>query len=425
MKTQQLFRHAPWLVVLLIGGIAIAQSADEGRVFPYVGYLEEDGFPVEGLRVVRVNLFESEGAGTACQTYTFSDVSVASGRFQVELTDVPDSCLIDGELFADVAVGGTVGTLVDLSTGVGSGRVRVGAVPFAAASPKAATLLVEEGLEVKGSAVIDGAVDVGGNLDVVGDLTADSVDSLGPVFWSNSSLTGDSGGSMELGNSGTPYIDFHNKTTGDYDARLILTGNDAVQLNGASFAVTNGNLSASGTVTGQGIWEKVAEFTWNGSGNYNVSGLNGNAARRYRIHIQGYIQGSGANRTIGVRPNGDSNANNYSAFMQHWNGHEAGVQFHDSTNVTGVPAYTFLPIATNHWSSDGFFQATAEMNSHSNQFRMIRSEDVYHRGDRQTDMIQTTHAAAWKNNSTNITSLTFHANSANLSNALVTIYRMR
>ncbi|TES92395.1 MAG: hypothetical protein E3J94_02655 [Desulfobacteraceae bacterium] len=37
-----------------------------------------------------------------------------------------------------------------------------------------------------------------------------------------------------VGNGGTPYIDFNNDNTGDADARLILTGNDTLSLQGAT-----------------------------------------------------------------------------------------------------------------------------------------------------------------------------------------------
>jgi hypothetical protein len=128
-----------------------------------VGYLEEDGFPVTGDRDVRLNLYASDGAGVACDVQYFDGVPMNEGRFQVEVIDVPDACLIGGELFAGLAVGPVGGTLIDLSTGVGSGRVQVAAVPFAAASPKVATFLTE------------GDADVGTNLRVRGDAQVDGV----------------------------------------------------------------------------------------------------------------------------------------------------------------------------------------------------------------------------------------------------------
>lgn len=60
----------------------------------------------------------------------------------------------------------------------------------------------------------------------------------GNIVWgSGSMLRTEAGGSIELGSSGTPYIDFRNDPTTDYDARLILRGDDQLQLAGANFLV--------------------------------------------------------------------------------------------------------------------------------------------------------------------------------------------
>lgn len=47
-------------------------------------------------------------------------------------------------------------------------------------------------------------------------------------------LSPDQGSSIELGGSGTPYIDFSNDMTVDYDVRLRLTGNDTLALEGGT-----------------------------------------------------------------------------------------------------------------------------------------------------------------------------------------------
>jgi hypothetical protein len=157
MNRRNLAVSIPLLAFVAVGSFAIAQSASTGRVFPYVGYLEEDGFPVDGTRDMRVALYDSDVAGVACDVHTFDDVVVSSGRFLVQVQDVPNACLINGELFADIAVGPVDGTLIDLSTGVGSGRVQLGAVPFAAASPKAAILLAESDIVAQGDVVAGSA----------------------------------------------------------------------------------------------------------------------------------------------------------------------------------------------------------------------------------------------------------------------------
>jgi hypothetical protein len=45
-------------------------------------------------------------------------------------------------------------------------------------------------------------------------------------------LTADQGSSIELGGSGAPYIDFSNDMSSDYDARIVLTGNDELAIQG-------------------------------------------------------------------------------------------------------------------------------------------------------------------------------------------------
>jgi len=246
MNSGRTLRQLPIALVVMTAGIGIAQSATTGRVFPYVGYLEENGFPVDGERDIKINLYASSGAGTACQTRYFDAVTVANGRFKVDVEDVVDNCLIGGELYAGVAVGPVGGTLTDLTTGEGTGRVMIGAVPFAAASPKAATLLVEQD------------ADIGGGLAVAGDatfektLTAGGAVSAARFAWGTSGLYGDHGGSIELGGSGTPYIDFHNDTTTDFDARIRLTGDDVLRVEGASLEVANRGITANGDVDAGG-----------------------------------------------------------------------------------------------------------------------------------------------------------------------------
>lgn len=64
----------------------------------------------------------------------------------------------------------------------------------------------------------------------------------GSIGWGDSiaSLRNDQGGSLELGGKGTPYIDFKNDTSTDYDARLILMGNDLLTLGGATLRSNSG-----------------------------------------------------------------------------------------------------------------------------------------------------------------------------------------
>ena len=56
--TRRWLKNLPIAVFVVGGGIAIAQSQTGEAVFPYVGYLEENGFAVTGERTVRVDLLD-------------------------------------------------------------------------------------------------------------------------------------------------------------------------------------------------------------------------------------------------------------------------------------------------------------------------------------------------------------------------------
>ena len=62
-------------------------------------------------------------------------------------------------------------------------------------------------------------------------------------------LKADQGSSIELGGSGTPYIDFSNDMSSDYDARIVLTGNDQLAIQGITRINTCVLVSYSGGTT--------------------------------------------------------------------------------------------------------------------------------------------------------------------------------
>ncbi|WP_025743441.1 hypothetical protein [Aquimarina pacifica] len=62
-------------------------------------------------------------------------------------------------------------------------------------------------------------------------------------------LNTDQGASMELRGTGTPYLDFSNDASTDYDMRLILTGNNTL-------GVSGGNLVVDGTINAKEIHVK-------------------------------------------------------------------------------------------------------------------------------------------------------------------------
>jgi hypothetical protein len=203
MNRSRWHKHLPIAVFVVGGGIAIAQSQTGEAVFPYVGYLEENGFAVTGDRTVRVDLFATANAAEApCRSQTFSPVDLHAGRFQVEVTvpragGVYDACLAGGELFAGIAVGAAdaaAGDLVALTSGLGGDRVRIGTVPFAAASPKAVPLLVADSVQVNGDVLADGTVSANvlsaNSAAINGALTANSAAINGALSANSAALSG-------------------------------------------------------------------------------------------------------------------------------------------------------------------------------------------------------------------------------------------
>lgn len=94
-----------------------------------------------------------------------------------------------------------------------------------------------------------GSTSPAGKLGVQGSIFASDI-----VKWGagRGTLKTDNGASLELGGSGTPYIDFSNDAnpSNDYDARLVLTGDDTLELLGANLVVNGQQVGAS---SGPGI----------------------------------------------------------------------------------------------------------------------------------------------------------------------------
>jgi hypothetical protein len=157
----KLLRHAPLLLIALISSVALAQTLNNsGRVFPYNGYLELDGFPATDSYDFELVLFNQPTGGTACDTQNFSNVAVNEGRFQVLLTDVPDGCFGGTQMYLETRVGPVGGALVDLAPAAG-GRTLIGAVPHAAQASAFSRFYAEvlETILVDADSVVAGDVD--------------------------------------------------------------------------------------------------------------------------------------------------------------------------------------------------------------------------------------------------------------------------
>ncbi len=162
MILRRLVRQLPVLIVVVVAGFAIAQGVNtSGGSIPYVGHLERGGEPVDGSVAMQLRVYTTPTGGAVCDVQDFDPVDVVGGNFAVELEGLADACLSAGALWLEVSVGDSLAALTDLAPSAG-GRTRLGAVPFAAATP-----LQETGF-------VNGDLDVDGDLEVAGNASMDA-----------------------------------------------------------------------------------------------------------------------------------------------------------------------------------------------------------------------------------------------------------
>jgi hypothetical protein len=124
---------------------------------------------------------------------------------------------------------------------------------------------------------------------IYGDFSTGTVAVKGAIKWGTSRgfLTTDQGASIELGGSGTPYIDFINDGATDYDVRISLPGDDALAIEGGNLGIgttaPTERLDTDGTARLRGIGSS--------SGTTVVADGNGklwkqSSSRRYKTNIE-------------------------------------------------------------------------------------------------------------------------------------------
>jgi len=81
----------------------------------------------------------------------------------------------------------------------------------------------------------------GGNVGIGTKNPSSKLDVNGEISWGSAGakLTGNQGAAIELRGTGIPFIDFSNDASIDYDARIVLNGNDRLTVVGAEFNVLN------------------------------------------------------------------------------------------------------------------------------------------------------------------------------------------
>jgi hypothetical protein len=165
-------------------------------------------------------------------------------------------------------------------------------------------------------------------------------------------------------------------------------------------------------VQANNVWVKLHEANLSTGSDYTITGLNGNAYRRFRIEVEGGLDVAGADRTIGLRPNGATT--NYGPGMIHYVWHVPGSSYGNNAQWFGG-ANNLLPLCSTNWAQNGQVQCTAEMNTHTDMYRMIVSDGVFNTANTcgSSSCMAVYHSAnSWRDVYTNITSLTLSFNGA-------------
>lgn len=177
----------------------------------------------------------------------------------------------------------------------------------------------------------------GQNVGIGTAVPLQKLDVNGSIRWGTSRglLHQDQGSSIDLGGSGSPYIDLSNDGASDYDVRIQLTGNDALNIAGGNVGIGIASPSYALDVSGD------ARATY-------FRGLGGTSAdpTLQNVHAMGLLQHHDGN--AGYAPNswhqvvlGDNGTwnGNYTRLYLHRNDgsytNEVTVRFADATTSSG------------------------------------------------------------------------------------------
>lgn len=368
----------PLIATIVVGGVAIAQTIDNAsRVFPYAGYLEVDGTPVDGSVDMTVGLYPQVSGGTACDTISISDVQVAAGRFQVLLEDISTSCLSGDPLYIELAVAAPGETPVTLGTANGTRQI-VGAVPFAAGGAPAGEFFAEAlrterldvlsgGASVAGGASIEGGLFVDapfGGPHLTADMfSVDSQDNNGLVnLVAGAASTG--GNYAYLGTRGASriYLDdgaisFHVGGANGQTAGATVNFNQALEIQNDADVVMSEDLSVEGNASVNGNASV--------SGSLSVSGTVSSALRGCPSGFSTYTSGGGRSRLCIRQQSNGSGPDWNDASDLCWNNHGAELC---SINQMRIATSQGFSVAANYWLRDRLGDDVAAVTNGSNQF---------------------------------------------------------
>lgn len=126
----------------------------------------------------------------------------------------------------------------------------------------------------------------------------------GNIHWGTgvAKLVNDQGGSLEIGGVGTPYLDLKNDPTIDYDMRIILSGDDGLNIAGGRVGIDNNNPSAKLDVNGDIATRNSSSIS---SNNNNLAGV-GLGWKGDQANIRMGGDGPGARNGLAIREVGDA-----------------------------------------------------------------------------------------------------------------------
>ncbi len=212
------------------GASARAQEASVPRVIHYEGYLVQGTGPVTNQALSMTFTLHNCSMGN-CTNYvvppTPQSVNVSGGQFAVDL----DVSSASANWIYDSPSGVYLGVSIDGAAL--NGRQKIQPVPYAVRSSEGYDFNVKRDLTVANNATCS-------------QLNVQNAGSPGIELRSTA--------------GGTPFVDFSNDSGTDFDARIRLTGNDELSLEGATLKTAAINV-ASGTVSVQGA-NVLAGCTW-------------------------------------------------------------------------------------------------------------------------------------------------------------------
>lgn len=195
----------------------------------------------DGTYQLTFSLYEQQTGGSNIWTESHNDVETVNGVYTVELGSVTSLANL------------TFTTKYYLGITVGNDQEMTPRLPL---SSFASAVTGTDNIFPSSGDVGIGVISPSEKLDVNGQLKWGTGRGL---------LSIDQGASVELGGNGTaPFIDFSNDATSDYDARVILAGDDDIQIDGTNVEITEGGLNISGNV-GIGLSSPSQKLDVNGS----------------------------------------------------------------------------------------------------------------------------------------------------------------